>query len=99
MTKEQARLARQVGLLTAIPFMLLAGPVLGYLVGSWLDRKFGTEPILLIVLLLVGLAASGRETYELIKLASREDVGSDGGDGGQGRGDGVPPAGRPRQRD
>jgi len=99
MTKEQARLARQVGLLTAIPFILLAGPVLGYLVGSWLDRKLGTEPILLIVLLLVGLAASGRETYGLIQLASREDDGHHGGDGGQGRGDGVPPEGRPRQRD
>lgn len=96
MSKEQARLARQVGLLTAIPFILLAGPVLGYLAGSWLDRKLGTEPILLIVLLLVGLAASGRETYELIQRASREDVDSDGGNG---RGDGVPPEGRPRQRD
>ena len=96
MSKEQARLARQIGLLTAIPFILLAGPVFGYLVGSWLDRKLGTEPILLIVLLLVGLAASGRETYELIQRASREDVDSDGGTG---RGDGVPPEGRPRQRD
>jgi F0F1-type ATP synthase assembly protein I len=96
MSKEQARLARQVGLLTAIPFILLAGPVLGFLVGSWLDRKLGTEPILLIVLLLVGLAASGRETYKLIQMASREDVDSDDGTG---RGDGVPPKDRPRQRD
>ena len=96
MSKEQARLARQVGLLTAIPFILLAGPVLGYLVGSWLDRKLGTEPILLIVLLLVGLAASGRETYGLIQLAGREDIDSD--DEGSGRGDGVPPEDRPGQR-
>ncbi len=81
MSKEQARLARQVGILTVIPFMLLAGPLLGYVVGSWLDRKLGTEPVLLIVSIIVGLIASGRETYELIKLASREDVEGDKGDG------------------
>jgi cyanate permease len=95
MTKEQARRARQIGLLTTIPFILLAGPVLGFLAGSWLDRKLGTDPILLTVLLLVGLAASGRETYKIIQLAGREDIDSDEGSG---RGDGVPPEDRPGQR-
>lgn len=73
MSKERARLARQVGVLTAIPFVLLAGPAVGYLAGDWLDRRFGTAPIFLIVLLVVGFAAAGRETYKLILLASRED--------------------------
>ena len=75
LSKEKAKLARQVGVLTAIPFVLLTGPAIGYLVGSWLDRKFGTEPTLLIVFLLLGFVASGRETYRLIRLASREDEG------------------------
>ena len=72
-SKEKARLARQIGLLTTIPFVLLSGPAVGYFIGSWLDGRFGTEPILLIVMLLLGFGAAGRETYRLILRASHED--------------------------
>jgi F0F1-type ATP synthase assembly protein I len=72
-SKEKARLARQVGILTAIPFVLLSGPAIGYLFGSWLDRRLGSDPAFLIVFLLLGFVASGRETYRFIRLASRED--------------------------
>jgi F0F1-type ATP synthase assembly protein I len=71
--EEKARLARQVGVLTAIPFVLLSGPAIGYLLGSWLDRRLGTDPVLLIVCILLGFVASGRETYRLIQMASRDD--------------------------
>lgn len=81
LSKERARLARQVGLLTSIPFVMLAGPVVGYLAGSWLDRRFGTAPVFLIILLIVGLVAAGRETYKLIRLASREDTENSSGSG------------------
>jgi F0F1-type ATP synthase assembly protein I len=73
LSKEKAKLARQVGVLTAIPFVLLTGPAIGYLLGSWLDGRFKTEPTLLIICLLLGFVASGREVYRLIRLASRED--------------------------
>ena len=73
LSKEQARLARQIGLLTAIPSILLAGPAVGFLAGSWLDRRFGTAPIFLIILIIIGFVAAGRETYKLIQRASRED--------------------------
>src|SRR6185295_15646678 len=79
MSKERARLARQVGVLTALPFVMLAGPLGGYLAGTWLDRRFGTGNLLLIILILLGTAGAGRETYKLIQLASREtseDAGS-----------------------
>ncbi len=72
-SKERARQARQVGVLTAIPFVLLSGAGIGYLVGSWLDRRFGTDPAFVIVFLLLGFVAGGKETYRLIQLASRED--------------------------
>jgi F0F1-type ATP synthase assembly protein I len=73
LSKEKTKLARQVGILTVIPFVLLSGPAIGYLLGSWLDGRFGTEPALLILFLLLGFVASGRETYRLIKLAGREN--------------------------
>jgi len=72
-SKQRARQARQVGILTAIPFVLLSGAGIGYLIGSWLDRRFGTDPALVIVFLLLGFVAGGRETYRLIQLASKED--------------------------
>jgi F0F1-type ATP synthase assembly protein I len=64
---------RQVALLTAIPAILLVGPVLGWWVGSLLDRKWGTEPYLMIVGIVLGFVASGRETWKLIKLAQPPD--------------------------
>ncbi|HUU46934.1 MAG TPA: AtpZ/AtpI family protein [Acidobacteriota bacterium] len=63
---------RPVGLLTAIPFVLMFGPLIGYFVGEWLDRKWGTEPYLMVTLIVLGFIASGREVWGLIKRASRE---------------------------
>lgn len=64
-------------MLTAIPFVLASGPAIGYVFGSWLDRRQGTDPIFVIIFLILGFVASGRETYRLIRLASREDEPSD----------------------
>ena len=54
---------------------MVSGPVVGYFIGHWLDGKLGTDPYLMIVMILLGLAASGRESYKLLKQASddRED--------------------------
>jgi F0F1-type ATP synthase assembly protein I len=82
LSREKARLARQVGTLTAIPFILVAGPAVGYLIGSWIDGRLGSEPIFLIVFLVLGFVAAGRETYRLIQLASREDDSEDERKGG-----------------
>lgn len=70
---------RQIGILTAIPFVMLAGPVVGYLLGNWLDGMLGTEPYLMIILIILGFVSSGREIYRLIKLATddRKDVDDD----------------------
>ncbi|MEE9442067.1 MAG: AtpZ/AtpI family protein [candidate division Zixibacteria bacterium] len=59
--------ARQIGIATTIPFLLVAGPVIGYFVGNWIDKKLGTEPYLMIILILLGFLSSGKETYKLIK--------------------------------
>lgn len=47
--------------------MLVAGPLLGYFAGNWLDKKLGTEPYLMVILILVGLVSSGKETIKLLK--------------------------------
>jgi F0F1-type ATP synthase assembly protein I len=51
--------------------MLMAvGPILGYYMGSFLDRKLGTDPYLMVVFIFFGFAASGKGVYDLIKKAS-----------------------------
>jgi len=65
---------RQVSLLTAIPILLVLGPIIGWWFGSFLDRRWGTAPYLMIVFIVLGFVASGRETWKLIKLASGPDV-------------------------
>jgi len=63
---------RQIGLLGSIPFMMAAGPFVGYFIGGWLDKKFGTDPVLLIIFLVLGFAAAVKETVKIIKEANRE---------------------------
>ncbi len=63
---------RQLGLLSTIPILLAVGPLVGFFIGRWLDSKFGTAPFLLIVFLIFGFIASGREIYKLVKRAEEE---------------------------
>jgi F0F1-type ATP synthase assembly protein I len=64
---------RQVALLTAIPALLMLGPLLGWWVGSYCDRRWSTAPWLMMVGIVLGFVASGRETWKLIKLAQSHD--------------------------
>jgi len=68
--QDRYRGLRQVSLLTAIPVLLVLGPVIGWWFGSFLDRRWGTSPYLMMVFIVLGFVASGRETWKLIKLAS-----------------------------
>jgi F0F1-type ATP synthase assembly protein I len=76
MEKDQDRFRglRQVSLLTAIPVLLVLGPIIGWWFGSFLDRRWGTGPYLMVLFIVLGFVASGRETWKLIKLASGPDA-------------------------
>ncbi|MCX6828742.1 MAG: AtpZ/AtpI family protein [candidate division Zixibacteria bacterium] len=64
---------RQLGLLGTIPILLAVGPLVGFFIGRWLDEKLGTEPFLLVLFLIFGFIASGREIYRLLKRAEDEE--------------------------
>jgi len=64
---------RQVGLLSAIPFILALSPIVGYFLGKYLDKKFHTEPWLTFVMLGLGFVAGVRETIKIVQLSQRED--------------------------
>ena len=70
--KGAGKYIRQVGLLGTVPILLAVGPVVGFLIGRWLDGKFGTEPYLMIVFLIFGFVASGKEVWKIIKQAEKD---------------------------
>ncbi len=50
-----------------IPFILAASPIIGWLIGDWLDKKLGTEPYLMYLFVVIGFAAGFRELFRIIK--------------------------------
>lgn len=58
---------RSAGMLLAIPSLLVAGPLVGFLIGRWLDRRFATEPKLTILGVILGFVAAGRETFVILR--------------------------------
>jgi F0F1-type ATP synthase assembly protein I len=73
-SREERSRARQVGILTAIPAALLAGPLIGGLFGNFLDSHLGTGPWGLLVFLALGFAASGIEVKRLLQLANQDEA-------------------------
>lgn len=76
---EKYDLIRQVGLLTAVPFILAIAPLIGYFFGTFLDRRLGTSPVFMIIMIILGFVAGGRQVYRLVNLASRESDREDQG--------------------
>jgi len=64
---------RQIGLLSSIPFILALAPIVGFLLGKFLDQKFRTQPWLSLILLVLGFVAGVRETIKIVKLSQQED--------------------------
>jgi len=60
--------------LTAIPFVLLVGPTLGYYVGSALDRRWAVAPWGMGIGILLGLVSSAKVTIQLIQQARKLDT-------------------------
>ena len=66
---------RSAGMLLAIPTLLIVAPLVGGWIGSWLDRRFKSSPWLLILGLILGFVAAGRETFQIYRryMAEQEE--------------------------
>jgi len=62
--------ATMIGLYMTIPFVLAVPPVIGWLIGSWLDKKFATGPWMMFCFIILGFVAGVREFYRILKKYS-----------------------------
>ncbi len=67
---------RDIGILTMIPMVLVAGLIVGYLFGSWVDKTFGLNPWGKVVLSVLGIIAGVKQTIRLIRETTKENGGS-----------------------
>ena len=67
---------RTFALAMELPFILVAGVLIGGGVGYWLDARFGSNPALTLLLGLVGFAGSVRE---VLRRIPRDDGGENSG--------------------
>ena len=74
--KDRYAWARQAGMLSTIPFLMVVPPIAGLLIGRFIDRKFDTQPAFTIVFLVLGFAAGVREVAIVLKRAN--DSANDG---------------------
>ena len=59
------------GLLSFLPFVLGAGPIAGFYLGSYLEHRFGLPNYVSIILAAIGFMASLKETIRIVKIALR----------------------------
>lgn len=70
---EIYKLIKYVGIVSFIPFILVGGPLAGYLIGDFLRNKFKINHNITSILVIIGLIASIRETVVIIlRLAKME---------------------------
>lgn len=58
---------RELGMAYRVLVEMIAGVGVGGFLGWWLDTWFETRPILLVVMLVLGFAAGGMNTYRAIR--------------------------------
>jgi F0F1-type ATP synthase assembly protein I len=70
---ERGKQARDIGTYTIIPMMMVAGPLVGYLLGKGLENLFGGQPWPTVAGMLFGLVAAFRQIYLLLARKGRRD--------------------------
>ena len=64
---------RSVAELSTIPMVMIAGPLLGYFCGYYIDEWFGTKPFGLIVFIILGLVAAFKQVFFMIRKYDNDD--------------------------
>ena len=68
--KKAGKSAKDIGTYTLIPSLMVAGPVVGYLVGRGAENYLGGEPWGAVIGMLVGVVAAFRQVFLLLARKS-----------------------------
>jgi len=68
---EFYKMAKIWGLVSFIPVILAAGPLAGYFLGDYLEKRIGFSPYLSLICLAIGFVTSVREIIKILKLIYR----------------------------
>jgi F0F1-type ATP synthase assembly protein I len=71
--QDRGQQARDIGAYTIIPMMMVAGPLVGYLMGKGLENMFGGQPWPSVAGMLFGLVAAFRQIFLMLARKGRKD--------------------------
>ena len=73
MEEKDRRFYRILGTLSTVGITLVAATVIGYFLGVFLDRFFGTSPWMTVIFLLFGIAAGFKNLFDAARKAAHMD--------------------------
>lgn len=73
LNKETYKRIKIAGLVFFMPFMLAAGPVAGFFVGSYLHQRFAMGHYIIFTAITIGLLSSFMETVRIIKIITKAE--------------------------
>ena len=62
---------KTVGFVSFIPFMLAAGPLTGYFIGTFLQKKFNLSSWVVLLALVFGFLVAITEIIKILKAVAR----------------------------
>ena len=68
---EKGEIARALGIYSQIAITIVACVVIGLFVGVGLDRLFGTQPILTVIFIIIGILAAIKSIFDITKKVNR----------------------------
>jgi ATP synthase protein I len=69
---DKSQLLRQLALASTIPLLMAVGPLVGYLIGNWLDSWLGTAPWLMVFFIVLGFVAAGKEIFNMLRKLNKD---------------------------
>lgn len=70
---EQQRTVRNIGRASQVGIFLAVATFIGWAIGQWLDRLFGTDPWLTVVCAMLGVAAGFIELFHVVSSITADE--------------------------
>lgn len=72
--EEERKRIQVIASYATIPFALGIPPIIGWYLGSWIDKYFEISPYGRYTLLVLGIISGVREAYRIIKKYKDEEI-------------------------